>query len=315
MAMNTAPVRSSSILFIITLTLVGALLVVSLLIYLRVQELSESKLDFSQQQELAGKLLDNKLYLQAVAAYQRLLDLGDLPRRRKANINYIVGNIYMSYLNDYENAAARFIQAQLLDPEGELKDKISKNLVICFERMGRSLEAQKQLEKSTRLDQAEKKGEGGVVVARIGDREITLNELENEIEKLPPSVQQQFKQKKKKLDFLKQYVGSELLYHTALRQGLDRDKEVREEVAQFKKQMMINKLLSLEIPQDFEISPDEIKLYYDAHKGEFEGKKLSELKPQIESELKKMKQKEAYDRLIRRMMQAEKVKIFDDRFN
>jgi len=159
-----------------------------ILIYLRLGSFSKAQFDVSQQQDFASELVDNKLYSQAVAEYDKLLDLGKLDKKKQANINYIVGNIYLNYLNDYENAAARFVKAKFLNPESELKDKINRNLVICFERMGRSLEAQKQLERSTELDQGKIKTEGGVVVARIGDRKITMTGLENEIEKLPPSV-------------------------------------------------------------------------------------------------------------------------------
>ncbi len=310
--MNTAQSKANPIL-IITLALVTVLLIVSALVYLQVRGMAESRLGFSQQQDLAAELVDSKLYTQAVAEYERLLNLGGLDKKRQSNINYIIGNIYLNHLHDYENASARFIRAKLLYPEGELKDKINKSLVICFERMGRSLEAQKQLERSTDLNQTKKK-KGGAIVARIGDREITMTELEDRIEKLPPSVQAQFKDKESKLKFLQSYVGSELLFHTALRRGLDKDKDVAEGIFQFKKQMMINKLLSEEIPQDIEISESEIKLYYDAHKEEFKDKKLNEVRSQIESELKKMKQEEAYNKLVKRIMGAEKVKIFDDQF-
>ncbi len=309
------PSRSkANLVLLITSILLGVLLVFSVLIYHRVCDITGSKLDFSQQQDLASELTDSKLYAQAVAEYQRLLDSGGLSKRKRANINYIMGNIYLDHLNDYENAAARFIRAKVLNPESELRDKINKNLVICFERMGRSLEAQRQLERSTDLNQTRTKKRGGVVVARIGDREITLNELEDEIEKFPPSVQAQFKGKEGKLKFLQSYIGSELLYHTALRRGLDKDKKIKEGVFRFKKQMMINELLDEEIPQDAQISENEIKLYYDAHKDEFKDQKLDEVRSQIESELKKMKQQEAYDKLIKRMMEAERVKIYDDKF-
>ncbi len=309
--MNTIQNKSNPIL-VIVLILVGILLVISVLIYLQTSKSAESKLNFTQQQELASELLDGKLYLQAVAEYERLLNLSGRDKKKQANINYIVGNIYLNELNDYENAAARFVMARFLDPEGELKNKINKNLVICYERMGRTLEAQKQLDRSTNLEQTGTEKKGGTVVARIGDREITMTELEDEIEKLPPSVQAQFKNKAGKLKFLQSYIGSELLYHTALRNGLDKDKEVEEGMLQVRKQMMVNKLLSQEIPQDFSLSENDINLYYLAHKEEFKEKKIEEIKPQIESELKMMKQQEAYGKLVSRMMEAEKVKIFDD---
>lgn len=311
--MNTLQTKANPILLVI-LIFVGILFILSVLIYLQMRGTTKSKLDFSQQQELASELLDNKLYAQAVVEYERLLDMGGLDKKKQANINYIMGNIYLEQLNDYENAAARLVKAKFLDPGSELKDKINKNLVICFERMGRSLEAQKQLERSTDINQTKTERKGGAVVARIGEREVTMSELEDEIEKLPPSVQNQFKDKEGKLKFLQSYIGSELLYHTALRRGLDRDKDVEEGILQVRKQLMINKLLTQEIPQDIQISESEIKLYYDAHKDEFKDKKLDGVRSQIETELKKVKQQDAYNNLISRMIEAEKVKIFDDQF-
>ena len=311
--MNTGSSKSKPIM-LVALGLLCVLVAFSVLVYVQLRGLAESRLDYSLRQDLAAELEDSRLYLQAVEEYQHLLDAGGLDKRKQANINYIIGNIYLNHLGDYENAAARFIRAKLLNPESELKDRINKALVICFEGMGRSLEAQRQLERSTGLDQTEPEKKGGVVVARIRDREITMGELEHEIEKLPPSVQTQFKDKEGKLKFLQGYLGSELLYHAALRKGLDRDGEVQEEISRFRKQMMINRMLSDEIPQDIQISESEIKLYFDAHQEEFEDKELNEVRPQIESELRKMKQEEAYNNLVARLLQAEEVKVFDDQF-
>jgi tetratricopeptide (TPR) repeat protein len=309
--MNTGQEKTNPIL-IIVLVLVGLLLVVSVMIYLQMGKANGSRMDVSHQQDLASDLLDSKLYLQAIAEYDCLLNSGALNKKKQANINYIVGNIYLNELNDYQNAAARFVTAKFIDPEGELKDKINQSLVICYERMGRSLEAQKELDRSTNLNQTTPEKKGGVVVARIGNREITMTELEDEIEKLPPSAQTQFKDKAGKLKFLQGYIGSELMYHTALRRGLDKDKEVQDGMMQVRKQLMINKLLSQEIPQDVPISENDVKLYYDAHKDEFKDKKPEEVRSQIETELKKMKQQEAYGQLVSKMMEAEKVKIYDD---
>jgi tetratricopeptide (TPR) repeat protein len=309
--MNTNRNKPSLALYII-LVLAVVLVAFSILIYLQIGGGSRTGWSWSMQQDLAGELVDSKLYDQAVFEYERLLEMGGLDKKKQANINYIMGNIYLTNLRDYENAAAKFIRAKLLDPDSELKDKINKSLVVCFERMGRSLEAQKELERSTDLNQTKTERTGGAVVARIGDRQITRNELEEQMEMLPSSVQTQFKGKEGKLKFLQSYLGSELLYHMALRKGLDKDKDIENEIFQFRKQMMINKVLGEEIPQDFEIGESEIKLFYDAHKEEFQDKKPDEVRPQIESELKKMKQQQAYNKLVEKLTEAEKVKIYDD---
>jgi tetratricopeptide (TPR) repeat protein len=309
--MNSNRNKPSPILYII-LVLVLVLVGFSVLIYVQIEGGSKTGWSWSQQQDLAGELVDGKLYVQAVSEYQKLLDSGQLDKKKQANVNYIMGNIYLNQLKDYENAAARFIRAKLLDPNSQLKDKINKGLVICYEAMGRSLEAQKQLERSTDLNPTGTPKKGGVVVARIGEREITLNELEEQIEMLPPSAQEQFKGKEGKLKFLQGYIGSELLYDLAQRKGLDKDRKIEQEVSQFRKQMMINKALAQEIPQEFEVTESEIKLYHDAHQDEFKDQDPSQVRSRIESELKKMKQQEAYGKLLDKLNQAQKVKIFDD---
>jgi len=153
-----------------------------------------------------------------------------------------------------------------------------------------------------------------IVVARIGKKEITMSDLEEEIQKLRSSVSDQYKDKEKKLDFLKQWVAHELFYDAALRRGYDQDKDVIEGAFQMKKQLMINKLLKEETPSDIQISDSEIKLYYDAHKEEFKDRNMEEVRAQIESELLRQRQEEAYMKLVSRMMQAEQVKIYEDQF-
>lgn len=300
-----------------TILLLGIiiLLILSTILLFELQKIKSVKtVDISSQQNLASELLDNKLYQQAISEYDRIIQSGKIDTKKASNLNYIIGNIYMQNLNDYQNAAARFVKARSLNPDEKLLKKINKNLVICFERMGRSLDAQRELDKMTLVDKPDQHKETGKIVARIGKREITMSDLENEIQKLPPSVSSQFKDKKKKIEFLKQWLSNELFYDAALRQGYDQDKDVIEGAFQKKKQLMINKLLQKEIPTDIQISDSEIKLYYDAHKEDFKDKSIDEVKAEIEAELLRQRQEEAYRKLVYQMMEAEKVKIYEDQF-
>jgi tetratricopeptide (TPR) repeat protein len=291
------------------------LLVITSFLFLEVKGIkSTDKIDISSQQNLASELLDNKLYQQAISEYDKIIQSGKLNRKKEANLNYIIGNIYMNSLHDYQNAAARFVKARSLSSEDNLLKKINKNLIVCFERMGRSLDAQRELDKTTLLDKPTQERGTQKIVARIGKREITMADLENEIQKLPPSVSSQFKDKMKKLEFLKQWVANELFYETALRKGYDQDKGVVQDAFQMKKQLMINKLLKEEIPSDIQISNSEIKLFYDAHKEDFKDKTIDEVKAEIESELIRQHQEEAYMKLVSQMMEAQKVKIYEDQF-
>lgn len=291
------------------------LLILSTLVFFEVRGIkSTTKIDVSSQQNLASELLDNKLYQEAISEFDKIIRSGKIGREKEINLNYIIGNIYMNNLNDYKNAAARFVKARFLNPDDALLRKINKNLVTCFERMGRSLDAQRELDKTTALEKADGKKGIQKIVAKIGKREITMADLENEIQKLPPSVSSQFKAEKSKVEFLKQWVANELFYDAALRKGYDQDKEVIQGTFQMKKQLMINRLLKEEIPSDIQISESQIKLYYDGHKEDFKEKKFDEVKAQIKAELLRQHQEESYMRLISQMMEVEKVKIYEDQF-
>jgi len=123
---------------IISLVGVIVLLGISVFLFLDLQGIkSAGKIDISSQQNLASELLDNKLYQQAIAEYDKIIGSGKIDRKKESNLHYIVGNIYMNNLNDYQNAAARFVKAKVLSSDDDLLTKINKNLVVCFERMGR----------------------------------------------------------------------------------------------------------------------------------------------------------------------------------
>ncbi len=300
---------------IVLLAGVILLLIVSALLFFELRGIkSANKIDISSQQNLASEFLDNKLYQQAIAEYDRIIQSGKIDRKKEANLNYIIANIYLNNLNDYQNAAARFVKARVLSSDDELLEKINRNLVVCFERMGRSLDAQRELDRMTLLEKPSDEKGSQKIVARIGKREMTMADLENEIQRLPPSVSSRFKDRGKKLEFLKQWVANELFYDAALRKGYEQDKEVIEGTFQMKKQLMINKLLKEEIPSEIQISDSEIKLYYDAHKEDFKDRRISEVRAEIETELLRKRQEEAYIRLASQMMEAEKVKIYEDQF-
>lgn len=300
---------------IISLVGVIVLLSISVFLLIEVQGIKSAKsIDIPRQQNLASELLDNKLYQQAIAEYDKIIQSGKIDTKKQANLNYIIGNIYMDNLHDYQKAAARFVKAKVLSPDDELVKKLNKNLVTCFERMGRSLDAQRELDKMTLLEKPEEEKGTRKVVARIGKREITMADLEDEIQKLRSSVSDQYRDKEKKLEFLRQWVAHELFYDAALRKGYDQDKDVIQGAFQMKKQLMINRLLEEEVPSDIQISDSEIKLYYDAHKDDFKDKRVEEVRAQIESELIRQRQEEAYMKLLSRMMQAEQVKIYEDQF-
>jgi len=289
------------------------LLILAAQAFLIVRSLSrgEAEADIDKMQEYAHALADNRLYSQAIAEYDRILETGKLSEKKSANLNYLVGKIYMERLSDYENAAARFLRAKLLKPEEHLERELSLKLVECYERLGRSFDAQRELERETST--SEKPGTpGGKVVARIGKREVTLSELEEQISRLPDFAQKETNTRERRLEFLKQYVGAELLYDSALRKGYDKDPEVLKGLEDVKKQLLVQKIFQEEVYSKIEVSDSDAELYYQAHEDEFEGKSFGEVKELARLKLQQERSQEEFDKLIARLMKAEKVEIFED---
>lgn len=288
------------------------------------QKASEPKFEGKQIRELANAFYNRQLYQQAIQEYNYYLENYNLDDEESANINYIIGDIYFERIRDYENALSYYLKIKHLYPDSRLQEEVSKKIVECLERLERSADAQQALEEAALLDPSQiKSHRPGAVIAKIGKREITMGDLEHEINQLPPFMKSQITDKSKKIDFLKQYIATELLYDTAKRKGLDKDKEVIDAVFQAKKNFMVQKLLEEEISQNINIRDSDIELYYKAHKEKYAKKDekgeivnirpLEEVKNQVMQDLIRERQQEAYEQLVQRMMRAEAVQIFEDK--
>lgn len=282
---------------------------------------NEPNLPAERVRDFANVLYNRDLYKQAIAEYERYLHNYPLDEREQANISYTIGNIYFDRLRDYEAALAYYLRVKELYPKSELVDDASKRVVECLERLQRSADAQQALEESTMLDAGQvTEKRPGEVIAKIGDREITTGDLEFEMKSLPPFLQAQIKDRGKKIEFLKQYVASELLYNTAKRKGLENDKEVIAAAFQAKKNIVVQKFLQEEISQNVQVEPGNLELYYRANLNRYaqadssgRAPAFEEVRSQVAQDYLREKQQEAYDQLVERMMRAEAVVIYEDK--
>jgi hypothetical protein len=204
----------------------------------------------------------------------------------------------------------------------------TKKMVECLERLRRSTDAQQVVEQTSALDEAQKPVvRPGEVIARIGQREITTSDLQFEMNRLPVYIQDQIKSRQQKIDFLKNYIAQELLYDSAKRKGLDKDKEVREGLVLAEKSLMTQKLLQEEIdktvdPQKY--SNADVELFYKANSDRYaekdeQGKVIripsfTEVKEKVAQDFIQEKQEQAYQQLIERLMKAEDVQIYEQKF-
>jgi len=285
---------------------------------------SPQNLPADRVREFANVLYNRELYKQAIAEYERYLHDYPLDEREQAGISYTIANIYFDRLHDYESALAYYLRVRELYPKSELVKETGKRIVECLERLQRSADAQQALEESTFLDTSQvTKKRPGEIIAKIGMREITTGDLDYEMKRLPPYLQAQIKDKNKRLEFLRQYVATELLYDTAKRKGLEKNPEVVEAAFQAKKSLMVQKLLEEEIAAKVDYHDSDLDLYYRANqnrytKSDSAGKtpqqlSFAEAKSQVLQDYIREKQQQKYSELIDRLMRAEAVRIYDDK--
>jgi len=274
--------------------------------------------------EYAGDLINKSLYPQAIQEYQRYLDEYNIDSRERANVNYIIANTYFDRVKDYQQALAYYLKIKHLYPESSLMEEVNKKIVACLERLEKTEDAKQALDETVQYDQSKvQKKRPGEVIAKIGKREITQGDLDFEINQLPPSVRDQFRSKEQKLAFLRDYVATDLLYNTAKRAGLDKDKDVIEGAFQAKKTLMVRKLLEDRVANKVKVEDSDIQLYYDAHKDDYaekdkdgnivREKPLSEVRQQVAQDVSRKKYQDEYQALIERMIMAENVKFYENR--
>lgn len=179
----------------------------------------------------ANELYNKGLYVQAIEEYKNYLEKENVSGGIRASINYTIGNIYFERLMDYQDALAYYLKVKHFYPESNLINEVNQKIIGCLERMDRPSEAMQELRETTSIDKNQvQKNKPGEIVAEIGDRKITLGDIEfemnRELERTPIELRPKNIGKEEKLAFLRQYLTIEILYDKALRMGLDRDKEV-----------------------------------------------------------------------------------------
>jgi tetratricopeptide (TPR) repeat protein len=299
-------------------------LIFGTLFSLSCRENSKPLLDADKKINLANTFYNNELYEAAVSEYEDYLANYTVEEKRQANIYYQIANIYFERLKDYDKALENYFRIKYLYPESTLQSEVGKRIVNCLERLERSQDAQRVLEKETALKPEEiKQSRPGEIIAMIGDKKITQGDLDFEIEQLPPYLQTQFNSRDKKVSFLQQYIAENLLYDSAKRKNLDKDKEIIEAAFRAKKGLMAQKILQEEIRKMVDIDQSDVELYYKANIEKYaekdkngkiiRQKTFPECAEQVAQDMFQEKQQEAYQELLDRLMKAENVTIYEKR--
>jgi tetratricopeptide (TPR) repeat protein len=291
--------------------LVSLITLASVLYLVLLMPANDKARDYDVQKKLAGELSDNNLHEASVEEYKKILADPGLDAETGAGINYLIARIYFENLLDYEKAAAHYIRARSLNPQGSFYDEAGKNLIACLEKMGRLVDAKRELDKAVDLDSVYAAHEGETMVAKIGDVPVFLSDLDNEIQNLPLKTQQQFLGKEGKMEFLNQYIGLELMYRAAVRAGLDADRDVVKKKKSLEKHILIEKYIAEHVVPEINIDTSDVKNYYLANKDEkYGGKTYDEIRTQVFIDYQQEKAQQAFNDYIAKLAAVENVQIF-----
>jgi tetratricopeptide (TPR) repeat protein len=266
-----------------------------------------------QHKKVAAELTNNKLYRAAVEEYQKVLDMPGLDNSERGNICYLIGRTYYRDLSDYAAAAAYYVRANEYDPGASYANEASKNLVACLEKLGHYADARRQLDAAVDVEPGPA-SDSDVVVAKVGDREIWLSEVENQIDMLPQQVQEQLRDKEALRQYIHQYVGVELLYNAAKREDFLSDPDIQRQQEQLLKRLLVERYVSDKIMPRVEIDTMDVRNYYQANKDtRYNGAPFDSVRVQVFMDYQSDKTEAAYNDYIQQLAKAEQVEFFDQR--
>jgi tetratricopeptide (TPR) repeat protein len=292
------------------LALAAASLAVVLLVYAAIPKKKTGDL-VDTAKMLAGELADNNLPQAAIEEYQRVLDIGILTNSERGAIHYLMGDLYFNDVGDYEQAAAHYVRARALDEDAPYNAEAGKKLITCLERLGRRQEAQRELDVQANLNPDTTKTPGKLV-AKVGSTNITLADFEQAIDKLPKEMQDKLSDPKAKRKFLDQMIGRELIYHAALREGLDKEAEAQQTLKDIEKDYLVQYYTQQKIAPTVKPDSAEVMLYYNAHKSDYDNKDFADVRDKVLQDYVQYIGQKAINDYIATLMKAEPVHVFEE---
>jgi len=105
------------------------------------------------------------------------------------------------------------------------------------------------------------------VVAKVGNKVITLDEFNSKFSSLPQAYQDSLKDNKEVL--LDDIITEEILYEEALKKKIDKDKEIKVVLEEAKKRIVVARLIQDEIEEKVAIEDAVLLEHYNANKDQF----------------------------------------------
>ncbi len=122
-------------------------------------------------------------------------------------------------------------------------------------------------------EEASREEGGGEVVASYGGHKLTLEEFEAEVNKLPEQVRPMLSSPERRKQFLETFILSQLLIDEARKKGLDKDEEIRTQVEETEKRLLLQRAYG-DLQQAVAVNDEEIVAYFSANPDEFSSSEI-----------------------------------------
>jgi len=275
----------------------------------------EAEMPLKAAKRYAISLVNNELYEQAVEQYEKILADYRLSEHDAGSMLYQIGDISAEHLHNPRKALAAYLKLKQLYPDHPLVEDVDRKIIAQLDRLGQSRQAQRMLEKTVSLGKQASEVEPSQMVAKIGDRAISAEEIEKALETLPPELASQLSNPQGKSQFLRSYVGQQLIYDAALREGYDTKPEVQSQLENAQKNIIISAYYQENVAKSIDVSASDVEIYYELHKDRFGGAPLDEVRGQVREAAMQEKIATAQMELIDELLKAENVQLFPENLN
>jgi len=107
------------------------------------------------------------------------------------------------------------------------------------------------------------------LLAEFGDQVVTLDEFQNEFSELSDREKRKYEGKEGLEEYLLLMAESRMLLETAVDEGLDKDKEIVQQIADYKDQLIVKELVKREVDDKVNVTEAHLGMYYEEHKEEY----------------------------------------------
>ncbi|MGB9625481.1 MAG: peptidyl-prolyl cis-trans isomerase [Phycisphaerae bacterium] len=244
-------------------------------------------LDHAELVSLAETLEKNQIYGEAARVWQQAAELAPPKGPGRAELLFRIGK-NLSLAGEYEPAVAYLFAAETADRDGKWKESINALVLEGLSALGRedarAFQAARRTSLASRPDDA-----GSRPVAEIGGEPITELDLQSfarrmvtaqlapqrnmmtadAFRKLVEAQLESFRTPEGRRQLLDAYLGQELLYREALAGRQFDRKEVQEQIAEVRRQILGNAFVDDYVGRNLHVSDTDVQNAYEAHKAEY----------------------------------------------